>query len=89
MFDTPVHGNRAPVGAHLDVLDVRLFELGDTSVTLWRVPPPLAHLLGMTAGAFAFELTARTSAVQRKSAIITVLNFAINDKLAANSIEFE
>ena len=87
--------------SHLDVLDVRLFKLGDTGVTLWglllfvslvvalmylagwfqrwmvnrvlahalenadvlKQPPPMAHLLGMTAGAFAFELTAWTSAV--------------------------
>ncbi len=155
--------------SHLDVLDVRLFKLGDTGVTLWglllfvslvvalmylagwlqrwmvnrvlahahhldlsvrqaiasvlryvvilvgflvivhdadphlagkliheaalenadvlKEPPPMAHLLGMTAGAFAFELTAWTSAVQRKSAIISELNFAINDKLMANSIK--
>jgi small-conductance mechanosensitive channel len=64
-----------------------IYEAALESADVLKEPPPMAHLLSMTAGAFAFELTAWTSAVQRKSEIISELNFAINDKLAANSIK--
>jgi small-conductance mechanosensitive channel len=50
-------------------------------------PAPITHLCGMTAGAFAFELTAWTQAVQHKADIVSALNYAINDKLSGQGIK--